>query len=269
MYEKIRKKFSFLKWLDPFTYADLFLERIGKKEDKVIAWSVYLLTAAVSAFLIYNFFALLLGTRFPGVIVLSGSMEPLFYRGDIIVMQGFFPEQLQGPSIEFDAAVEGMPLSHYAETYCSRLDGSEWKSCEEFKEDYKQGKILLSEFTTRKIIFNNGEELTIDKSGDVVVYHGYVFDWAAENYGYEPVIHRVVAKIQAEDGLFVLTKGDSKFNSFLDQEAGIAPSAVPLQELEGRMIAVIPKLGFVKLVLLDDIPCFALSPFTGAKCVFP
>jgi len=265
----LRQKMSLLKWLDPFTYSDLFLDRIGKKDDKIISWAAYLFTAALSAFVLYNLFALVLGTRFPGVIVLSGSMEPLFYRGDIIIMQGVQAEALQGARVRFNGSIKGMPLSYYAQTYCSRQDGSETKPCEEFKEDYSNGKILLQEFTAKKIIFNNGEELEITAAGDIVIYHGYVYNWAAGSQSFEPIIHRVVAIIEAEDGLFVLTKGDSRFNSFIDQETGIAPSAVPVRELEGRLVAIIPKLGYVKLILLDDIPCIALSPFTGRSCPFP
>jgi len=265
----LHKKLSFLKWLDPFTYADILLERSGKKDKKIVSWSVYLLTAALSAFVLYNFFALLLGTRFPGVIVLSGSMEPLFYRGDIIIMQGFNVESLHGARIKFDGSIKGLPLSNYATTYCSRNDGTEIKTCSKFKEDYRNGKVHLPDFSTTKIVFSNGKEVKITKNGDIVVYYGYVFNWLTGTHSFEPIIHRVVAIIEANDGVFVLTKGDSKFNSFIDQDAGISPSAVPVSELEGRLVAIIPKLGYVKLLVMDDLPCVLMSLIDGRYCVLP
>jgi len=60
MLKKLREK---LKWLDPFTYVDLYLMPIinpGKKEW--ISMVVYIISAFIFAFLIFNGLGFLLGT---------------------------------------------------------------------------------------------------------------------------------------------------------------------------------------------------------------
>ena len=91
--------------LDPFTYADILLERLGQKENNLVAWPVYLLTAFLSAWLIYTVLGFILGTRAPAVIVVSGSMEPTFYRGDIMVLTGATPENLKAQTVELPYAL--------------------------------------------------------------------------------------------------------------------------------------------------------------------
>jgi signal peptidase I len=249
--------------LDPFTYADILLERIGQKENNLVVWPVYLLTAFLSAWLIYTILGLILGTRAPAVIVISGSMEPTFYRGDIMVLTGVSPENLNAQEVVLPFSVRDKNLSQYAKTYCAIEDVNELIECRQIIPYAKKGVIPPSKFVTKRICFPSVDKcIELNKEGDIVVYMSDTYK--------RPIIHRVVVKIRANDGTFVLTKGDSIYNPLIDQEAGLAGSAVPIEKLEGKVFFMIPKLGYIKLIIVDDIPCILshLSNFTEV-CELP
>src|SRR3989344_1625461 len=104
-----------LKWLDPFTYVDLYLmPMVNPKGDKLVENIVYVVSALVFAFVIYNFvLAGILGTASPLVIVYSGSMEPVLYRGDVVVLTGSKDFAVREAIVDFP--VGGKPISGYAE----------------------------------------------------------------------------------------------------------------------------------------------------------
>jgi len=260
IFVRIRKN---LRWIDPFTYADLFLEHIGQEKNKLVSWPVYLLTAFVSAWLIYTILGLILGTRTPAVIVLSGSMEPTFYRGDIMVLVGANAENLKAQTVELPLALDDKNIYAYAETYCKLADREELIECKQLIPYVRKGLLPVSKFETKRICFPSIDKcIELNKEGDVVVY-------TSDTLGI-PIIHRAVAKIYAKDGVFLLTKGDSVYNALIDQEAGLAGKAVNISKLDGKAIFMIPKLGYVKLIIMDDIPCILLHPFDFTrKCILP
>src|SRR3989338_135460 len=103
MLEQLRKKLGFLKYLDPFYYVDTYLvPKINPKNTEWINWIIYLVSALFFAWLIYTILGLLLATPSPMVIVVSGSMEPVLYRGDVVVMQGASPEDIRAEQVELD-----------------------------------------------------------------------------------------------------------------------------------------------------------------------
>lgn len=261
--KKIKKKLSFLKWIDPFTYADLLIERLGWRENQPASWIIYLFTAFFSAYLLYFVLGLLFQSPSPMVIVVSGSMEPTFSRGDVMVLFGTNGEQLTAPLVELPKRIENMDLSRYAVSMCSVKGQADLTPCRALSTKLASGALEEQQVKVEKIVFPSiNKEVQVTKRGDVVVYF-------SETRGI-PIIHRAVTKIHAEDSWFLLTKGDSKYNSFIDQDTALSPNgAVKVSEIQGRVVFMIPKIGYVKLILLDDIPCFLMSPFTGAKCVFP
>ncbi len=241
------KFFGKLKWLDPFTYVDILLDRIKPRaqRNKYLDWVIYLAFAAIFAYALLFIFGLILGTSAPGVIVLSGSMEPTFYRGDIIILQGANAQNIKGQDVN---------LFHIKTTLKETL----------LKE------IAKVDYNKQKIIFENGSEVNIDKSGDVIVYNS--------EYYPEPIIHRVIAKVHLLNGeTYFITKGDNpETNWFADQACGnvvfdyfpgtdiaaitsientcITPFLPSEKEIEGKMIGKIPLLGWVKLIPFDEIP---------------
>ena len=72
MLKKIREK---LKWLDPFTYADMYImPRVNPENSVLKANIVYIVFAFISAWLLYTGLGLILGTPNPLVIVVNGSI---------------------------------------------------------------------------------------------------------------------------------------------------------------------------------------------------
>ncbi|MFH1256899.1 MAG: hypothetical protein V1494_06445 [Candidatus Diapherotrites archaeon] len=239
-----------LKWLDPFTYVDLFLmPKINPKNNEVISWAVYLVSAFVFAFAIYSILGFILGTGSPMVIVVSGSMEPTMYRGDVIVLQGVAPEQINAPEIDTGLpSLEKVPLSTIAE-----LDSIQ-----------------------RVILFKDGQSLAFQQigTGDTVVYNS---DIRAE-----PIIHRAIAKLLAKDGVYLLTKGDH--NTGVDEDCGtvsvngssvivskqcINLYPVKADKIQGRAVLKIPLVGYVKLIFFDDLPTLLFGCRNPYGCQFP
>lgn len=226
-----------LKWLDPFTYVDLYvMPKVNPGKNEAVSWIVYLASAFFFAWAIYTALGLVLGTSAPMMIVVSGSMEPLYHRGDIIVLHGISAENLNAP--EQDIALPSLRETELASFAQPVYEGSG------------------SSKHIEAIEFNQGGYLPVTKQGDIVVY------W--NHYLNEPIIHRVVARLKAGDGWYILTKGDSVLNTTVDQDCGyiinglpekacIALYPVPVQDIQGKAALQIPVLGCFKLWLLDDL----------------
>jgi len=280
MIKEIREK---LKWLDPFTYVDLYLlPRVNAldkakqlmvfiasflilslmvslvfgfsltlvgaialiyaylfffEKEESVTLSLYLVSAFVFAFVLYNFIlAFLLGTEAPLVIVFSGSMEPVLYRGDIVVLVGV--SSLELAEAEVDFPVRGKLVREYAQI----------------------GKRVNNSGVRRDASIKVGEqEFEFDENGPIVVYFSSLKK--------QDIIHRAVLKIKAPDGEFLLTMGDN--NNRIDQDCTgsgydcINLFPVPTEDLRGTYIIHLPFIGHVKLLLFDDLPwllnCVGLS----------
>jgi len=238
MLKKLREK---LKWIDPFTYIDLYvlpLVNPGKKEW--ISMVVYVISAFIFAFVIFNGLGFLLGTSSPMVIVVSSSMEQVLFRGDVVFLVGASGSQINAKEVSVDRAlVDSLSVESYATTYCTLNSSNEEKLCRTFK------KACPANYDTTSIVFENGDVIPVDTTGDIIVYNSNTLN--------EPIIHRVVTKINARDGVYLLTKGDNVCNSKIDQEAGISHGAIIAEEIEGKALFWIPKVGCLKLWIFDDL----------------
>ncbi len=225
--DNIKKKLEFLKYLDPFHYVDIFIMPVvNPKDNEFISWGIYIVSAFVFAIAIYSVLGFVLGTSAPMVIVVSGSMEPVYYRGDVIVLQGVNPDTLLAPTVELD-------VSTLATVF------------------YTQ--IATTDYLEEKIHFKNEITVPLSTNNDIVVYFS--------NLRQQPIIHRVIAKLHAQDGYYVVTKGDN--NNVIDQECGnmrpgklptcISLYPIPVSELDGKAVLKIPVLGCVKLWLFDNL----------------
>lgn len=231
----IKKKLSFLKWLDPFHYVDLFImpyvKKITKSESVELIVNVFF--AALFAFTFYTILSILFGVTNPLVIVYSASMEPVLYRGDIIGLTKPVSEMDFGPEVILDRSIKNVPIEKYA------------------SGNFKDGQF-------QSILFENGKEVSYQKNSRIVVYIAYPSGI--------PIIHRSFARIKANDGVFLLTKGDNVLtNTTFDQDCGeidlINPTsesclsfyAIPLEEIQGVAFFNIPKLGCVKIWLVDNL----------------
>lgn len=240
-FSEIKKK---LEWLDPFHYVDLFAMPVVKKytDSQFVEGVVNLFFAGMFATMVYFGLSLLFGSSTPLVIVYSESMEPAFFRGDIMGLTGANVDSSSIQEIVLNRKISGVPVSEYT---MPNYDGVNLKS----------------------IIFENGEEIFLGggSKGDVIVYTSY-----PQNI---PIIHRTIIKINAEDGTFFLTKGDNqKTNPTYDQDCGkillnnpekscITFFAVKPEEIQGKAFFRIPMVGCLKLWLVDDL----LSIMTTGK----
>lgn len=261
--KNVKKKFSFLKWIDPFTYVDLLvMPRVNPNDNSTLSWIVYIAFAAIFAFLIYNVVGLLLGTPYPFVIVVSGSMEPEYYRGDVIILQGINGETLNAPIVELNyPSLKNVMPYEYVSTYCAGKNVVGLMPCDYFKLGVMQKKISVEDFSVQELQFINGEKVNLTQEGAIVVYYSIEQQ--------RPIIHRVVTVLKAKDGFYVLTKGDSSKNPLLDQDAGISTYAKSIHDLQGQAIFKIPLIGYVKLILIDDPMQLIFGCHYEEGCLFP
>ncbi len=139
-----------------------------KKE--IIETGKYVLLGLVLAFVINQGLGYALETEKPVMAVVSNSMVPTFYKGDLVVVKGVDPRGLD--------------------------------------------------------------------VGDIVVYHN--------PYRAIPIVHRIINIEDHGESRYFYTKGDHNLKS--DQDFGISP---PVSEdlIRGRVILVIPKLGWFRVIL--------------------
>lgn len=247
----IKNKLSFLSFLDPFTYVDLWVMPFVKKQtnnSQIAEFLVNLFFAFVFALSLYFLLGFLFNSASPLVIVYSASMEPFFFRGDIIALGGINEEDYFGEEIIFQDSIKvrNIPTVDYATPIYSNS----------------------STPSLEKIVFNCGEncvkELVPTKEGTVIVYPAINPLTPIHNI---PIIHRSIAKIVSSDGNFVLTKGDNYLtNPTFDADCGgvntelgfsqkncITLYAIPVESIQGKAFFKIPFLGCFKLWLVDDL----------------
>jgi signal peptidase I len=232
----IFKKLSFLKWIDPFTYVDIFVIPRVEKFGPTVVSIVNVLFALFFALAIYVILGLLLNTQNPVMIVYSGSMIPTLNRGDVVFLSG---GEINAPIVKLNSEVLSISSISSIPTkmYSSRIPVS--PSQELFA--LKFGETILP----------------YTKTGDIVVY--------ASSIAGKDIIHRAIVLIEAPDGKFIFTKGDnSNTNATFDQDCFdmeygrrincFYESALPVSEVKGKVVFVVPLVGCVKIWLMDNLP---------------
>lgn len=228
-----------IKYLDPYTYLDNFLlKTFGKPkrlEIKIIHWVFYLVYSFILAFIIYKALSLFLGTALPLATVVSGSMEPSFYRGDIVIIKS--AKNISAQTITIDENIKNKNISDFLKMEYSLNEYN----------NYEVEKIIIDQKTIDiKDIAKNKNSVVVYKS----------------NITGRDIIHRVALVIHANDGTFVLTKGDNpKTNYIIDQDCIINKNyivngclhAYPIEQkdLLGKKIGKIPFIGYLKLFFFN------------------
>ena len=237
---KLKKIFY---WLDPFTYLDLFLEKIfGKPKNtliKTIYWIFYILFSFILAYLIYSILGMILRVSMPLAIVVSTSMTPTLNKGDVVILTA--PENLNVPIITINDNIKEKDLF------------------EIFSLEYEKNEFGLEEI---KSISTNDINLyvsdAIKNNNSIIVYKS--------NTTPKDIIHRAIVYIKANDGEYIITKGDnSKTNRYIDQDCGIDRNIsssteiyvskgclhlypTPVESIIGKKIGKIPYIGYIKLI---------------------
>ena len=236
-----------LKWLDPFTYVDLALDKYwpAKNSKKTgvqeIGYNIiYLVCAFVFAFAIYQIFAIGLQTASPIVIVVSESMEPTLYRGDVVFIKGENAVGIKAQEVILNQNLSGKNVSEF------------------LKSDFADSSDSQVGLAVDGVEID-GKKTKLNTEGDIVVYYSTING--------AQIIHRAVLKIKANDGVFFLTKGDNKQTNWsIDQEktclkfpdgkqacyGPITEFPINSKDIQGKSVLKIPIIGCVKVWVFDD-----------------
>jgi len=188
------------------------------EDNSFWSWIVNILLAfVIIKFLVYPGLGFLLGTPFPIVAVISGSMDHSLSETNIC---GKYPLE-----------------------YKSNLDGF-WNVCGDF---YEERGIVKDEFSMFPL--SNGF-----KKGDIIILYGkdkievgdvLVF-WAQNpSLKRDPIIHRVIDIKNDVNGNVYTTKGDHNPSSIQDEV--INEMSITENRVIGTALFKIPFLGYIKI----------------------
>ncbi|MFH1785744.1 MAG: hypothetical protein ABH842_04920 [Candidatus Micrarchaeota archaeon] len=238
-----------------------------------------------------------LNTNSPISGVVSCSMLPNLQRGDFVIVQGapvaayeISMSQNEMNSLTQDAIVfyggKNTTIKGSIFSYCVQHDGNEM--CNFFvnyPENLTEVKgVFTYKYETCDLIYSNGIEKTepclksvsfkgkeylTNFSNDVIVYQPVIGDLYSM---IGDIVHRTMFKINVEDKIYYLTRGDN--NPILDlqvydytNEIGNGP--VPSENARGKVILRIPYLGYFKLFisgyLQEDAQCKTQLEFTHTE----
>jgi signal peptidase I len=201
------------------------------EEDSILSWVVNIVLAFVLIkFIIYPGIGFVLGTDYPVVAVVSGSME----------------HKTVNPCVMYGVNRQCQLLDKQIFEICGKKFSSRqdvttdffWKNCGYFYESRSIAKEDFSDFDFKNG-FNTGDIIVLKgvkpeniEIGDVVVFS------ASQAY---PIIHRVVDVKKGNGILFFSTKGDHNVMQTMDDVE------INQDDIIGKAVFRIPYLGWVKI----------------------
>ncbi len=263
----------------------VIFELVGSIADEGFARSVMELVIAIAAvFVLWYAARIFLHTAYPLDVVPSCSMQPNLNRGDVILLQGVTNiTDLHAPVISVSKASYAQMNSSIDEEFlaCVAYNISDGRvlTSQVMKPGYSLG--LYNELTGKiaqqgaqggnlvqytcgesEVRFSNGTSATEaytsaitiagstiigDRNNSVVVYQTTPSDLFYK-FGDSYIVHRLYAIMNVSGSYYLLTKGDN--NPGLDMEFGNYPAG--LDQLQGKAIASVPYLGYVKLIFTQS-----------------
>ncbi len=175
------------------------------------------------AFLIWSSLQFLLNTSSPINVVTSCSMQPYLNRGDLIIVSG---SKLTVPQYYFNGTLNDLQKEISIQKSACTIT---------------TGQTIQYSYCTSGIYFN-GQSIPAITNNSVVVYNSNLA-------GIGLIVHRVVVEFSNGTNSFYYTKGDN--NPILDQESFVGP--ISSNSIDGKVIAVIPYVGYLKLLLFLDL----------------
>ncbi len=222
-----------------------------------------------------------LNTRYPINVVPSCSMLPYLHRGDIIAISGISSiKQIKAPIVNVTKGEIGYIMSKgYPDSLSCvayRYNGTQLVISQYYKAGwaiglYKEGSPENELFNNssgypisyncgvRSIRYNNGTEgeeaylesikinnktIKGDAGNSVLVYQTQPSDLFYRE-GDSFIVHRAYAILNQSGNYYILTKGDN--NPGLDMQYDNYPPNS--SEVEGRVVGIIPYLGYLKLLI--------------------
>lgn len=198
------------------------------EEDSLLSWLVNVVLAFVLIkFIVYPALGFILGTGYPIVAVVSGSMEHKIVEDSnnrySICDSNYFT---QPDTLNYDEY---------------------WAVCGSWYEKINISKEKFASFRFRNG-FNTGDIMILigEKPKDIEVGEVIVF-WGTGRP--DPIIHRVVAVNSINGKYYYQTKGDHNQDSF----AGIGETSISEDRVLGKALIRVPYLGWVKILFVRGI----------------
>jgi len=227
-----------LKYLDPYTYMDMFIDFLHrhKIDFKLLDIAIYIIFSLLLAYLILTVLGFILGTSDAAMIVVSGSMEPTLHIGDIVVLKA--PSNLQTEEIKINQDLNNKSLNDIMKINYDILTETNAEAKPVFLLNTKNVDI-------DDIIYDLKQE------GDIIVYYSELQQ--------HKIIHRAIFKLVANDANYYVTKGDNKLtNTLMDADCELnslrqptKPCITLLPIPENKVLAKywfkIPYLGLIKI----------------------
>lgn len=223
----------------------------------------------------------LLATHYPLDVVPSCSMLPTLQRGTMLLLHGVnSPSEIKAPIININqstyASVVNEAKSGSLSCVAYMQNGNTAQVSQYMKPGYTVGlysnagggtivnvdgqngplkyqcgvtNVNFTNGTTAKIVYTSGisigtSSVSGDRNNSIVVYSTIPQDlFYQEGDGY--IVHRAYAILNVTGNYYVLTKGDN--NPGLDMQYSNYP--VNMSYVQGKVIASIPYLGYLKLIL--------------------
>lgn len=229
----------------------------------------------------------LLGTKYPIDVVPSCSMLPTFHRGDMIVVQGVSsPAQISAPVVNVSAGSFNSMISNMGSEFLSCVAYSQNGRSATVSQAYSAGESIgLYKYSPSggSIVPNSSQSSNLVRyscgivpvktsGGQTIEYVAttsvtianttisvdlgdtpVVYTTAPDDLFYQEgdrfIVHRAYAIINASGSYYVLTKGDN--NPGLDMQYGNYPPM--LSDINGKVVLDIPYLGYLKLILSNQL----------------
>ena len=195
-------------------------------DDSIWSWLANLAVAFVLIrFIVYPILAIIFGTGFPIVAVVSESMEHGLH----------------------DNILCGQQFSDFKESY-----DNYWKTCGAWYEQHSITKEQFQTFTLNQG-FRKGDVILIWRANTNNIHLGDILIFRGDRP--QPIIHRVI-KIWEQDGQkHYQTKGDHNSNSI----TGNYPETdITIDRIYGKATLRIPYLGWVKILFVQLLAPFGI-----------
>ena len=263
--------------------AILLLEiSLGVKESGYRKSMLEFAAVIIAVVIFWLALRIVMGTSSPLDVVPSCSMLPTLSRGDMILVKGVNAQELKAPVVDVSSAQMQSMLSNMGAEDLScvayKINGGSAVVSQTVYPGYSVGlydpqfnkiisgqsgnlikyicgerNVTFSNGTTEQIAYLTGisiagTNITGDAGNPIIVYKTLPQDSFYKD-GDTYVVHRVYAVIDASGNYYVLTKGDN--NPGLDIQYGNYP--IGEGYIEGRVVASIPYLGYLKLILSGAI----------------
>uniref|UniRef100_A0A7N2M224 Signal peptidase complex catalytic subunit SEC11 n=2 Tax=Fagaceae TaxID=3503 RepID=A0A7N2M224_QUELO len=218
---------------------------------QVLTQAVSLGMIVTSALIIWKALMCITGSESPVVVVLSGSMEPGFKRGDILFLHMSKEPIRAGEIVVFNVDGREIPIVHRVIKVHERQDTGEVDVLTKGDNNYGDDRLLYAHgqlWLQRHHIMG--------RAVGFLPYVGWVTIIMTEKpiiKGREiPIVHRVIKVHERQDTgeVDVLTKGD---NNYGDDRLLYAHGQLWLQRhhIMGRAVGFLPYVGWVTIIMTE------------------